>query len=115
MTIVNQIGETLAVGAETITGSYIVESREVDGYDVDFEDINNEDGALNTRLIFKRHQKLRLSLINIDGAAPETDFVEGQIATHADFTDYFVDSAKTTKSKSAHRTEVELTILGVTV
>jgi len=115
MAIVNQIGETLAVGAETITGSYIVESQEVYGYDVDSEDINDEDGALSARLIYKRHPKTRLSLICIEGAAPNVDFPEGQIAVHADFPDHYVDSAKVTKSKSAQRAEIELTNIGVTL
>ena len=114
MAIVSQIGTTLSVGAGTITGSYIVESREVNGFDVASEDIDNEDGALVTRLIFKRHAKITLNLICISGAAPATDFPEGQIAAHTDFTDYYVDSAKSTKSKGAERVVVNLTNIGVT-
>jgi len=114
MAIADQLGTTLAVGAGTITGSYILERDESNGKDVDFEDIHDEDGALKTRLIFKKHAKRRLQLICIDGAAPETDFVVGACATHTDFTSWYVDDATIEKTKSAHRVSVEMTNLGIT-
>jgi predicted dinucleotide-utilizing enzyme len=109
-----QLGTTLDIGSGTITGSYIVESVDEKDFDVDFEDIMDEDGARVTRLIFNRDEKITLNLICIDAAAPQTDFVVGTIATHTDFTTYYVDSATMTKSKSARRVTVNMTNIGIT-
>jgi len=119
MAAVDQIGQTLLVGAGTIsagsgTGVYIVESRTTDGYDVAFEDIDDENGALVTRIILKRHQKLHLDLICGIAAAPETDFPEGSIAAHTDFTSYYVEAAPVTKTANAQRVSVDLVNLGIT-
>ena len=114
MAVLDQIGTTLATGAETITGSYIVVSRDINGKDVDFEDIDDENGALKTRLIKKRLAKISLDLICMDGALPATDFPEGDIAAHTDYSSNYVDSAVLTKAATAHRLRVEMTTLGIT-
>lgn len=110
-----QIGTTLAVGAGTITGSYICESREDHDKNVVYEDVDDEDGALESRVIFKREQKVTLNLICIEGAAPETDFPTGDLAAHTDFTNYFVDSCVVTRTKGAKRVTVNLTNIGQTL
>jgi len=109
-----QIGTTLTIGAGTISGSYIVLGRDDGGKDVAFEDVDDQDGALVTRIVYKTHAKIKLDLICLSGAAPETDFAEGGIATHTDFTGYFVNSAVISRSKSAKRVTVELVNLGIT-
>lgn len=109
-----QLGEDLDIGAGTITGSYIVESRDEIDFDVDSEDIQDEDGVRNTRIIYQRDSKVVLNLICIDGALPENDFIKGQIAAHADFTSFYVDEATATRSKSARRVTVTLTNIGIT-
>jgi len=114
MAVLDQIGTTLATGAETITGSYIVQRREVSNFDVVSEDIDDENGALKTRLITKRHEKTRLELVLIDGALPATDFPVGNIAVHTDYTEWYVDSMVLTKAGTAHRASVEMTKLGIT-
>ena len=114
MPVLDQIGTTLDTGAETITGSYIVASRDINQKDVAFEDIDDENGALKTRLITKRHAKISLDLICISGADPATDFPVGDIAAHTDFTSYYVDSATLTKAGTAWRVRVEMTALGIT-
>jgi len=114
MAFLDQIGTTLATGAETITGSYLVQSREQGEKDVDLTDVDDENGVLKTRLIKKRHAKLTLDAILIEGADPGTDFPVGAIAVHTDFTDYYVDSAVLTKDNSgAHRVRVSMTNIGI--
>ena len=110
---VAQIGTTLSIGAGTITGSYIVESR-VDGEkEVVYEDIDDENGELETRIVFKKLPQVTLNLICISGAAPATDFAQGAKATHTDFTAYFVDTASITRTKSAQRVTVKMTNIGI--
>ena len=110
----DQIGTDLSIGAGTITGSYIVESAVEKAYNVDFEDILDENGDIKTRIVYSKHEKLHLELICLTGALPENDFVEGTIAAHADFTDFFVEAAPISRSKSAKRVSVDLVNIGVT-
>ena len=110
-----QIGTTLAIGAGTITGSYLVDTRDDGDFDVDSEDIfTGETGALTTRLVYQRFQKYVLNLICLDGAAPQTDFIKGTIAAHADFSNLWVDDARISTSKSAKRVSVTLINIGIT-
>ena len=114
MAAVDQIGTTLIVGAGTISGNYIVESQTDGNFDVSFVDVDDEDGALVTRIILKRHKKVHLELICKTGAAPETDFIEGQIAAATDFTNYYVEAATISKSPEAQKVSVDLVNIGVT-
>ena len=111
----NQIGTTLAIGAGTITGSYLVESRDEYDFDVDQEDINDgSTGARATRIVYQRDAKTVLNLICLDGAAPETDFPKGTISPHTDFTTMFVEDCRVSRSRSAKRVAVTLVNLGIT-
>ena len=109
-----QIGQDLNAGAGTISGSYVVQNYQVNGKNVSMEDIEDENGDLNTRLVFFKHDKIHLDLVCIDGAVPTTDFVEGGMATHTDFTLFFVDSAVVTRTKSAERVSVDMTKIIIT-
>ena len=111
---VAQIGTTLDIGAGTITGSYIVEGSTDDDKNVESEDIDDENGELATRIVFKKHAKQPLELIALDGALPGTDFPKGEMCAHTDFTTWFVEDARSAKSKSAKRVSVELVNLGIT-
>jgi len=118
MAAVDQIGQTLLVGAGTISagsgsGVYIVTSRTNSDYDVAFEDIDDEDGALATRIILKRHEKLTLDLVCGIAAAPQTDFPVGSIAAHSDFNTWYVESLSVVKSGNAQRATVNLTNIGI--
>jgi len=118
MAAVDQIGQTLLVGAGTISagsgsGVYIVESRTDEGYDVSFDDIDDQNGALVTRIILKRHEKVHLDLICGLAAAPATDFPEGSICAHTDFSTWYVEAAPVTKTGSAQRVSVDLVNLGI--
>ena len=112
--MVTQIGESLDLGAGTITGSYIVESRDEADKDIDSEDIFDEDGARNTRIIYNSDDKISLNLICVNGALPQTDFVKGEIAAHVDFNDKYVEESTFTRSKSARRGTVTLVNIGIT-
>ena len=114
MAVLDIIGTDVETGAETITGSYLVQSREVNDKDVDMEDIENENAARVSRLIKKRDEKITLDLILMTGADPATDFPVGAIAVHADFTNWFVDSAPLTKAGTAWRVRVSMTNIGIT-
>jgi len=111
---VDQIGTTLDIGAGTITGSYIVESREEGDKDVTMEDIDDQNGELFTRLVFKKLPKETFNLICILGALPEDDFKKGEIAAHVDFTAQFVEDARFSKSKGPRRVAVTFIDLGIT-
>jgi len=109
-----QIGTDLAIGCGTITGSYIVQSRDTKNFELDTERIFDENGALKTLLTFNSFEMIRLDLICITGAAPQTDFVMGQIAAHTDFTTFYVEDVTITQTKSAKRVSVSLKNLGIT-
>jgi hypothetical protein len=112
---VAQIGTTLSIGAGTVAGSdYVVHQREEDDKDVEMEDVDDENGELLTRIVFKKHPKIVLDMVCKPSADPTADFPRGEIAAHSDFTSYFVDDMRTTKTKSAKKVNVTLTNIGIT-
>jgi len=101
----------LTIGGQATLTGYIVESDSRGGTDIDFEDIQDATGAFHTRIVFeKRMLRINLSLLVTTGN-PATDFPEGALCTVSGLTDYFVDSAPVSKTKSASRVEVQLTKL----
>jgi hypothetical protein len=102
---------TLSVaGQATLTG-YIVEQDNRGGTNIDFEDIMDHLGAFHTRIVFeKRMKKIDLTLLVLAGT-PATEFPEGAMCTLTGLTDYFVDSAVISNTKSARRVTVSLTRL----
>ena len=113
MAVLSQLGTSLNTGAGTITGSYVVERLVENGKEVGFSDIFDENGALLTRLIKYRHVVLELDLICVLGAVPGTDFPEGELAAHADFTSFYVEAAPVTKIGDAERVSVRLRNLSI--
>jgi hypothetical protein len=121
MAILDSIGTSLLVDGQTVVfGStitftnYIVATATAGDTNVESEDIDDEDGALKTRLIFKRHAKATLNLICKSGATPLSDFPMGDMCTYGALTAYFVESLTIERSKSAQRATVTLINLGIT-
>ena len=123
MGILDQIGTTLATGGQAAAGvgtftNWIVERCTTGDGNVEIEDIDDEDGALFTRLIYKRHAKIILSLISKGSggtaAQAKTDFPIGNMATLTGLTAYYVDACSIESSKSAVRVNVTLSLIGIT-
>ena len=110
---VAQIGTTLSIGAGTISGSYIVESRDDASLNVIMEDVLDQDGVIKTRIVFEKRPVITLNLICISGAVPATDFPKGAKSTHTDFTSYFVNECRVSRSKGAQKVAVTLEALGL--
>lgn len=123
MAILDQIGTTLTVGGQVSAGlgtftNWIVEKTTTGDKNVDFEDIEDEDGVLFSRLVYKRHPKITLSLISkgTGGTAAQaaSDFPAGNICAITGLTSYYCDSVSIESSKSAVRVNVTLVALGIT-
>lgn len=116
MAVVDSMGTSLIVGGQTVFTNYFTENETTGGAEVDSEDINNNDGALATRLIFKRLPTVDLSLICKASAAPATDFPQGDLApsTAGTYSGWYVDSLAVNKTKSATKVSVKLTSLSLT-
>lgn len=111
-----QIGTDLALGA-TVAGmtvpnasNYIVESATEGDKELVTEDVEDANGALSTRIIYRSHAKIDLTLICLANASPTTDFVPGTNITN---TNLYVNSATVTKTKSPHRVTVSITDIGI--
>lgn len=101
----------LAIGGQANLTGYIVEQDNRGGRDIDFEDVMAADGSFHTRIVFeKRLERINLTLLVLAGV-PATDFPEGGMCVVTGLTDYFVDSAVVSNTKSARRVEVQLTKL----
>jgi len=116
MAILDSLGTSLLVGGQASLSGYIVERQEIDGGEVDQEDIMNANGSLATRLIYRRHPTTSLALICAVGAAPSTDFPFGSkaAANAGSYSSWFVQDVRTEKTKSASRVTVTLISLGIT-
>jgi hypothetical protein len=109
-----QIGTDMLVGAGTVTGLYIVESYEIGNFEVDKEHIVDENGAMSTIVTFGRYAIHRLVLLCLAAATPETDFIKGTIASHADFNTMYVDDYSRAQVKGVHKVNVTLIDYGIT-
>jgi len=109
-----QIGTDLIIGVGQTMGSYVVEEVETDGDDIENEDIDDEDGALKTRIILKSHDKITLTLRPLSGAAPSTDFVKGVICAVAPLSDYYIEDKSYNRVKGAARVRVTGVNIGIT-
>lgn len=106
-----QTGTTFAIGAGTITGSYIVIDRGTGDSDVDREDVMDQDGKRVTRIVFNNDAKITLSLLALTGAAPATDFPKGSKCTLG-FTAYWVEDCRISATKSPQKVDVTLVNIG---
>ena len=108
-----QIGGTLIIGGQQTLTNYIVEQDTLNDANVVQEDVEDADGKLVTRIIFRNEAKIKLSLICKTGATPTSDFPIGGMCTVTGLTAYFVDSAPVVKTKSAQKVDLEMTNLGI--
>lgn len=108
-----QLGSTLIIGGQRTLTNYIVSEDTINDANVVSEDVEDADGKLVTRLVFRNEAKIRLSLICKTGATPATEFPVGTMCTVTGLTGYFVDSAPIVKTKSAQKVTVDMTLLGV--
>ena len=117
MASLDSIGTGVISGAVPSVGTwtnYIVQSVTEADKDVEIEDIDDADGALVTRLIFKRHAKLHIEAVCKTAATPVTDFPKGDMCALTGLTAYYVDDIKVTETKGANRISVDLTLIGIT-
>lgn len=83
--------------------TYYIESFTEDG-DVDMEVTNDADGAPAHIAVYGKYPKVTLTLICKNTAAPTTDFPVGTMID----TNWYVESAPVTKTKSPHRVQLSL-------
>jgi len=79
---------------------------------VDREDVMDQDGKRVTRIVYNNDAKITLELIALSGAAPATDFAKGAKCTHTDFTGYWVEDCRISRSKSPQKVDVTLVNIG---
>ena len=108
-----QLGTTLIIGGQRTLTGYIVADDEVNNANIVQEDVEDADGKLATRIIFRNEAKVKLSLICKSGSTPTADFPVGAMCTVTGLTAYFIDSAPVVKTKSAQKVTVEMTNLGI--
>jgi len=110
-----QHGDTLIIGAGTLTG-YIVDTKDGGDVNVDMEEIiDGSDGSLKTILVFRRDVKTTYNLIAKSGAAPATDFPKGAKCALTGLSTLWVDDCRISDSKSAQRVTVTLVNKGITL
>ena len=109
-----QIGQSLAIGEQTVITGFIVTQETSGGSNIDQEDVDTAAGALSTRIIFKVQNKIGLEVICQYGYSA-SDFTEGSMCAATAWSNYFVDSARFVKTKGATKITVDMTLIGVTV
>ena len=117
MALWDYIGTQLKTGATEATGTwtnYVLQSVTANGKNVEMEDVDNADGGLESRLIFKRHAKLVVEAVCKNAADPAADFPEGDMCALVGLTTYFVESAPVTRVKGAHKVTATLVLIGIT-
>lgn len=110
----SQIGTDLEIGVGQTMTDYIVVNRTLQNDDIKTEDVDDEDGALATRLVFRRHDSIELELVAKSGATPETDFVKGAICTLAPLANYYIEDVSIERVEGAARVRVTGKDLGIT-
>jgi len=109
-----QIGTGLVIGVGQTMGSYVVVGRTIGDDDIKTADIDDEDGALKTRLVMRSHDKITLELISLSGATPASDFVKGAICAVAPLSNYYIEATSTARTEGAEKTTVTGTLIGIT-
>jgi len=111
---VTQIGTDLEIGVATVTNYVVQEITSGGSPNILMEDVFDEDGALETRIVFQVQPKLGLRMVSKSGATPATDFPEGGMSTIATYSNRFVNSCRITTVAGAQRVDVELETIGIT-
>ena len=74
---VTQTGTTLLIGNQRSITNYIIVQDGIGAANVVMEDIEDQDGTLETRIVFRNEAQIKLELISKTGATPATDFPIG--------------------------------------
>jgi len=109
-----QLGAEYAIGVGTTLATYTITSIKTGDKNVAFSDVNDEDGALVSRLVKQQHSKVALEMVGKTDAAPQTDFPVGAIAVATGFTSYYVDDMSYTRTEDQMKVSVSLVLLGIT-
>jgi len=109
-----QLGTDYEVGVGTTLTNYTITSFKTGDKNVAFSDVNDEDGALVSRLIKQAHAKVSMELVAKSGATPDIDFPPGAIATATGFTSYYVDDMSYDRTEDQMKVSVSLILLGIT-
>jgi hypothetical protein len=109
-----QIGLVYEIGVGETLDTYTITSVNRGDKNVASSDVNDEDGALTSRLIKQRHDKVDLEMVAKTGAAPETDFPVGLISVATGFTSYYVESMSYVRTEDHMKVSVSLVNIGVT-
>ena len=109
-----QIGTVYEAGVGETLAGYTIETIDRGGKNVASNDINDEDGAVSSRLITQDHDLIDLVMVAKTGADPAADFPPGSIAAATGFTSYYVNSMVYSRSQNQMRVTVSLENIGVT-
>ena len=109
-----QLGTEYSIGVGTTLATYTISSFKAGDKNVAFSDVNDEDGALVSRLIKQKHAKVEMELLAKTGAVPDTDFPVGEIAAATGFTSYYVESMSHDRTEDQQKVSVSLVLLGIT-
>lgn len=100
--------ETLLVGGQSIFTNYIVESCNNPDFNVNLEDVRDENNVVVQRLVFQRAPRITAELLAKNGAAPGTDFPIGGTCTLSGWTQYVVNSCITKKVAGVTRVSIDI-------
>lgn len=117
MAILDSIGTGVKTGATPSVGTwtnYIIQRIRTGKVVYEGEDIDNSDGALITRLIFKRHPIITVEAVCKTAATPLTDFPEKDMCALTGASAYWVESCDVGEAKGATTVAVELHLIGIT-
>jgi hypothetical protein len=113
-TAIEAYGTGVEHGVATQSG-YIVTKTVTGKRNVAMRDVNDENGALATRIIKQRHDIVTLDMVAKTGTVPTTDFPEGDLTTAlAAYNNWFVNSLSMTRDEDETKVTVELENIGIT-
>lgn len=111
---VTQIGTDLVIGVGTTMASYIVSKITNADDEIKTADVFDEDGALETRLVFWNHDRIKLELIALSGANPASDFVKGAVCGVSPLSNYYIEDVSVERTEGAAVVNVTGVNLGIT-
>ena len=109
-----QIGTQYEIGVGETLGTYTIESIDRGNKNVAMNDVNDENGAVSSRLVTQAHDTVELVLVAKSGADADSDFPPGSIAAATGFTSFYVNSMVKNRTQNQMRVTVSLENIGVT-
>lgn len=98
----------LMVGGQPNFKNYIVESCNHPDFNVNLEDVRDENNVIVQRLVFQRAPRITAELLAKADAAPGTDFPIGGTCTLDGWTQYVVNSCTTKKVAGVTRVSIDI-------